>query len=73
MKNTASAFRRNVGNQLPTDAASNARRRDATAVRKVYCHFYISKTDRVAVLELGSQSEETLLCIRKQPFSCGTS
>jgi len=33
----------------------------------------ISRTDRAALMYLGSQAEETLLCIREQSFHCGAS
>jgi hypothetical protein len=33
----------------------------------------ISRTGRVVLMQLGSQSEKTLLCIREQSLSCGAS
>jgi hypothetical protein len=46
---------------------------DRRAVRKTPYHLNISRIGRVALMYLGSQSVETLLCIRGQSLSRGTS
>ena len=50
-ENKATNFCRKVGNQLPTDAASNSRKTDKRAVRKVSGHFkYLENQSRGLVV-----------------------